>query len=921
MLRIRLVDHPLIRLLCSDQLLFRLVEEAASDHAGRSGLQQILMDGICDRVSTVHRPDDVARAVRSLLGSQDDPITDFTCLDAVFDDFFTFDGSAIVCRDHRLIPYAALIGQIHPWTLVGRRIARDLFERRIDLVDAVGFIEGTPPLALPLPDRLRPHAENHLHFNGANDAAIAIVEHFNRGPTERSYYDKEKNQHHPRACDFPLLTTGQLTLGWIMDAGKAALAHIEQIAHAGPIEGDQVYIPGTFRRLLAAQALYPGDWPATSWRYTPAKVPRQFAQACALLHKGWAYKEQGRHSRALLAQCTFLHLMDLNFGDGGTSARTRDVHACVRIALQVMNILRCAMVMTRNTGLSSFIKVFTSKVRDSRADPYRYNRDIAESLVGSGTRMVDVKISPPKRGDYVRHLACLHEAFDDTMRDWHSRVGSVGFAGRPEERFPLAFRERARLRDADRDIDIRVTIHFLREKEPPEPAPLARQRRAAPRFAALRRKIERKVFELDRFLNNHVGRQISAFDFYRLRRKGALEVMHWREALEARAILPSDLIKAIDVAGNETATPPDVFAPAIRFLRRERPETGYPHRSATQMPFSRRRRLLLSVHAGEDFTHLVTGMRRVVETLFYYEMGQGDRLGHALAIGIRPQQWLRDRREFAVTAEELLDNLVWLCHDIRYVVDQFPAAGGLMGLYKEKIDELSKRLYGKSHKSDDLYQAWRLRWLCPFLLGSNPGIHTLRQTEFGQCAFPGRDPISPVVAEILDTYHFCGLYRQEAAELLWCVTDDRSTLPRRIPEKDVYLISDIETKLWEAVQDYWIEVVARRGIAIEACPSSNIAVAQLSGFHEHPIFRWAPPLVESLNPGGSAYIFGIRQQPVKVCVNTDDPAIFPTSLPTEFHLLQHALIGDMKIPNDIANRWIETVIDAGKSIFLGKSVA
>jgi hypothetical protein len=69
------------------------------------------------------------------------------------------------------------------------------------------------------------------------------------------------------------------------------------------------------------------------------------------------------------------------------------------------------------------------------------------------------------------------------------------------------------------------------------------------------------------------------------------------------------LIRGLDVAGDELTTPTEAFAPALRWLRRgprsinclfdERPLRG----------------LHLSIHAGEDYNHLLTGLRHIDETV------------------------------------------------------------------------------------------------------------------------------------------------------------------------------------------------------------------------------------------------------------------------------------------------------------------
>lgn len=89
--------------------------------------------------------------------------------------------------------------------------------------------------------------------------------------------------------------------------------------------------------------------------------------------------------------------------------------------------------------------------------------------------------------------------------------------------------------------------------------------------------------------------------------------------------------------------------------------------------------------------------------------------------------------------------------------------------------------------------------------------------------------------------------------------------------------------VWEAIDDLQVERVghgiraveddllvttlARREIPLECCPSSNLRTGVVSSWSEHPIAR--------LHAAG-----------VRVTVNSDDPALFETTLSNEWRLLQ-----------------------------------
>ena len=104
-----------------------------------------------------------------------------------------------------------------------------------------------------------------------------------------------------------------------------------------------------------------------------------------------------------------------------------------------------------------------------------------------------------------------------------------------------------------------------------------------------------------------------------------------------------------------------MFAPIIKYLRRDIKKlddfkSDYMKYQKDGHDFVENYKLRLSVHAGEDFNHIVTGIRKVHETVKFYGMRDKDRLGHALAIGLNPKEWCELNGDIFVTKQEHLDN-------------------------------------------------------------------------------------------------------------------------------------------------------------------------------------------------------------------------------------------------------------------------
>ena len=88
-----------------------------------------------------------------------------------------------------------------------------------------------------------------------------------------------------------------------------------------------------------------------------------------------------------------------------------------------------------------------------------------------------------------------------------------------------------------------------------------------------------------------------------------------------------------------------------------------------------------------------------------------------------------------------------------------------------------------------------------------------------------------------------------------------------------------------------------RGLTVEVNPSSNLLIGDL-GIEDHPIWRLRP-----LKPVDDI-------PPLSVCVGSDDPLTFATTLPHEYQLLFDTIIMDGGSHED-AMSWLDDVREAG----------
>ena len=373
-------------------------------------------------------------------------------------------------------------------------------------------------------------------------------------------------------------------------------------------------------------------------------------------------------------------------------------------------------------------------------------------------------------------------------------------------------------------------------------------------------------------------------------------------------------IVGIDAASLELSTPPEVFAPAFRFLRE------YPvklrSRSTTKEAFSHykdiaalveNRRLGMTYHVGEDFRHLLSGLRAIHEVIEFLKPLPGDRLGHAIALALEPEIWAAQVGFQAVMPrQEWLDTLVWL----HYLLGPGHDLIGQLAV-EDQIQLNSRRIYGKSKLKKcggedgwewtptTLYDSWRLRQLDPYSLvyrGPDGDKHNIRQrgqgTEHKRWADVQRSVLNEVDQHVGtdDAYRLVKLYWDSPG--IRRVGNEIITIDMQ-EKKDLWL------KVSQEAQQKMQELVRSRQLVIEVNPSSNRIIGPMEKMADHPIFRLTLDKQQRL------------ERQVRVTINTDDPGIFATSLSHEFYLLGEILLG-RNVPETELVEWLDWLRENGK---------
>lgn len=369
-------------------------------------------------------------------------------------------------------------------------------------------------------------------------------------------------------------------------------------------------------------------------------------------------------------------------------------------------------------------------------------------------------------------------------------------------------------------------------------------------------------------------------------------------------------IVGIDAANLELTTPPEVYAPAFGFLRELPIELHEPaNRSADPyrvFPYIQslvaRRRLGMTYHVGEDFRHLLSGLRAIYEVMEFLQAHPGDRLGHAIALGLDPAVWMEQTGYQAVLPRiEWLDTLVWVHH----LLGPGNERVGRLGI-EDDIQRLAWEIYGPSRSAGGewglvgedlspltLHDAWLMRQLDPYCIDSGSlarGTLDIRSlwtsgTERRRWLFVQNQVCERLKLEI---------GAPSAYRLLLRYWYDRQVRTRG----DQVMAVDMQDRktewiaLCHEVQERMVEELGRRQMVVEVNPTVNRMIGPMERLAQHHVFNLTLDEDRRLS------------RRVRVTVNTDNPAVFSTSLAHEFYLLGETLLGE-GCPEGEVVEWLE----------------
>lgn len=297
----------------------------------------------------------------------------------------------------------------------------------------------------------------------------------------------------------------------------------------------------------------------------------------------------------------------------------------------------------------------------------------------------------------------------------------------------------------------------------------------------------------------------------------------------------------IDAANSELKLPPEVFAPAFRLFEQR---TAIGHKT---------------YHCGEDFLHLLNGIRAVYEAVTFLHMRKGNRIGHGTALGILPTLWLK-----SMPAILLMPRREWLLNLIFAWMLLYDNDNETAAILEKEALRMADLIFGENesqhhsiHVLESLFHARQFdpRDIHRHMYGAIP-ITRQQQTVHS------------------DIECFTKKHGKTALKLYWLWSTDSGCRSRQDEAEEIstdFLSESILLKLQQKVQ----HILSGRDIVIETLPVSNLRISQYKDIQQHHILRWLKA-GEYAQPGDADLL---------ICVGSDDPGIFVSDIKNEYYHL------------------------------------
>jgi hypothetical protein len=334
----------------------------------------------------------------------------------------------------------------------------------------------------------------------------------------------------------------------------------------------------------------------------------------------------------------------------------------------------------------------------------------------------------------------------------------------------------------------------------------------------------------------------------------SIRQMEGQAALIAGALeqKPSRLrmLRGVDICGVEGWQPLWVSAQTLRKMRICSRKTAGRHSGRGLEP------LRLTIHAGEDFRWLTSGLRAVAEPFHWKLIERGDRIGHGIAITLHPTNWWK-RHEGEVIPVKGIDRLMDLAFLAEYTEgkgNREPRSPDQTEWLRREIDKMANVLWpvGEEGPTIDVIKTAQEFWR------DIGGRLTRRLSESPRWSGDKRHE------RWLYQYLWHRSAQKRADKTIYMKVDDDGNGARTGSDRN-------ERDLLIKVRAALIHEVARWQVCIESNPSSNLVVGSLDSMASQDFLQQRPTREA-----------GFGEETLTWTISTDDPITFSTTLADEY---------------------------------------
>lgn len=374
-------------------------------------------------------------------------------------------------------------------------------------------------------------------------------------------------------------------------------------------------------------------------------------------------------------------------------------------------------------------------------------------------------------------------------------------------------------------------------------------------------------------------------------RRSMVEYAKMIEKLRSEIPLLNKYIVGIDAASAENDTEPWIFAPVYAAIRNK--YITMPVCQGEDGEIQRINNIGFTYHVGEEFRHILSGLRHIDEVINHFHYKSGDRLGHAIALGANIASWMEKNEVIVIPVIEQMENLLWIWGNMVYhnwVLDVS------MEVIEGKILELAKSVYGEilGLTVFILYEAY----IEKFRLNYEETFHKMQH-------YINEETDNSVQNSNIN--HFCKIYNPDNPYgILW--TKEKIFCTFFCPyfyqkyQKPILVhIEKSEYNMLKSIQEYVLKEIEQKGIYVEVNPTSNTVIGTENGLYKSHILN--------LNSRGLTSEDNVKHE-VLVTINSDDPLIFNTNCENELAYIYHALIYKGYKKESVLN-WIDEVRQMG----------